>query len=371
MAGSSLPDVPYPVVDGSFGRIGVKRGRWKIACRFPAETCALYDHGSDPGETVDAAPRAHAEMTRMRGLLFSLFPDRLKAGLAHGKDPDASIKDLVTVLSRHPDPWARLLGAGCLDPLQGKEAAGALLSALASDPSERVRLRAAESLLRGRVKEAVPEVLACIARSGTTAGTLRWLDAAASWSEPRLVGAVRALLARSPEPALRQRAADILGVWKSRKDWDLLAGTLASDPVLDVRASAARALGALGASDSTAALETALSDPALPVRVAASEALAQSRARSAGPAVLARLSVEKDLVARAAMVTAVGKLRPEGALPALSAALDEKLLRFAGAHAIREYGDPAGLDALRNALAVEDNVWTKKAIEKAIETLSR
>jgi hypothetical protein len=125
------------------------------------------------------------------------------------------------------------------------------------------------------------------------------------------------------------------------------------DPRL--RFMAAKFLGELRAAEAVRPLIRLLGAGDRVMRSSAAEALAAIGEREAVPALIERLLLEKEVVPRTFVITALGNLGDDRALEPLCNLLtaDDILVRQSAANALGQLGRPEALESLRAASAKE------------------
>jgi HEAT repeat protein len=278
--------------------------------------------------------------------------------------------------TQSPDAVAPLVGL-----LDEPALAGAAVRALGvlSGGCREVVLKALESVMEARP---TPAAVAAYAYAGGTVAlpTLR-------------------RLARDADPLLRAAALDAAVDVDPSVGLELARGALA-DEAAPVRAAGARVVGRVGDASSGALLRRGLQDEDIAVRLASVEALGEISAADraadleglvrhpdgalAGRAVraLARMGTVRPEVLREAVRHAdaevVKAALQAGAVSAEGVALAVELLKHPGwdvrATAARVLGDSGGresLEAVRAALASEQDALARRALSDAVERLSR
>lgn len=295
---------------------------------------------------------------------------RRRAAGAAGRTGDSRATTLLIQALADPEPEVRAEAAFALGQLG--DSASHIIGALAAralDPAEAAapRIEAVAALGKLRTVEAriTVELLlerAVTAKEDNAPPTAVVAEALlATWKFRRAAGLTDPLvpLSRSPDPELRWRAtyalmrlgdpATVGALLERRADADPLVRALAMrglrpavvdsadrrapslstlseasrDPHPHVRINALRALASYQLAEYTGVLAEALADPDINVAIAAAEALGQNGAGEAAPALgSVASSATAPLALRAAALTSLLRLDPEGGLP-----LAEKLAR--------------------------------------------
>jgi HEAT repeat protein len=206
-------------------------------------------------------------------------------------------------------------------------------------------------------------------------------------------------LSRDFDPLMRAAALDAAMDVDPAVGLELARGALA-DETAPVRAAGARALGRVGDPSAGALLKRALQDEDISVRLAAVEAVGECGAVDRVPDLEVLVSHEDGALAGRAVraLARIGTIRPEvlraaahhadaevvkaalqaGAVSTEGVSLAVELLSHPGwdvrATAARVLGDSGGrdvLEAVRTALASEQDALARRALSDAVERLSR
>ncbi len=185
------------------------------------------------------------------------------------------------------------------------------------------------------------------------------------------VAALMRVLQQDDSPSVRRVAAWALGQKDAREAAGVLATTLAKEPDARVREMVAWALGNTGGTAGGAALTSAVRrDADDNVRETAAWALAEIRDRSAVDVLGGVAGDDHSSRVRGTAAWALGELRSSGgkAPPGLLKALRDESedTRLKAAWALGQIGDPAALDAIRDALKAEKGSRVGKALVRAL-----
>ena len=129
--------------------------------------------------------------------------------------------------------------------------------------------------------------------------------------------------------------------------------SLLNSPEEEVRLDTVIRLSALRTPGSAGALASAASDSSARVRAAAIVGIGHCGDPSFAPIVAAHLAADKSVLVRKSAAYALGKLKSNQSIAALTAALQDKDLEVRGAAAVSlgEYEDPSAMTALTASLA--------------------
>lgn len=337
-------------------------------------------------------PEAGHELLRRMAELS--LPARAAAAQAMLEMVDPSYVPALSALLEWAEDDLRAVAVKALGRTQSPDAVAPLV-ALLDEPALAGAAVRALGVLSGGCREAVlaalqevveqrpsPAALAAYAHAGGTAALPTFRK-----------------LARAPDPLLRAAALEASMEVDPAVGLELARSAL-QDEAAPVRAAGARAVGRVGDASAGALLRPALQDEDIAVQLAAVEALGECGATDRIPELEALVShVDGALAGRAVRALArIGNVRPQvlreasrhadaevvkaalqaGAVSSEGVALAVELLQHPGwdvrATAARVLGDSGGrdsLDAVRSALAVEQDALARRALTDAVERLSR
>ncbi len=339
-----------------------------------AASAALRQIGRDSDRAISDALR-HASSSRRAALL---------PGLQHAEHGAAVLECLDD-----PEPGVRVLAAEALarlgtrsatprlftlleDPhVRVVHAATAAICALGDEQTEALALRAAGSASL-EVRRAGLRILGYFGypraydalHSGLFDGDQRLRDAAAAGlailDEPRARPLLRDA-AGNPEPKLRAAAIRALGQAESDSETLQVLRNALSDADSWVRYYACQALGRLREETAVDALSHLLTDSAGHVRVAAVEALAYLRGATA---TLRACVASDDPDVRRAALLGLGMRADGESLPTFldAARSGEPATRLVALAALASLHEPAALDALASAAQDEDEAVRNAAL---------
>jgi FOG: HEAT repeat len=318
------------------------------------------------------------------GLQFSdADNERLLAGLASA---DPCVRELsvrivtaqrnneavnTALLSRlgSSDAGMRQVAAFSLGLMQPKSAIDPLISAL-RDATSSVRANAAWALGRIDNGRALAPLIALfrdadpkVREAGVVA--VGRIDSSSS------VAALMRVLQNDESPRVRRVAAWALGQKEAREAVDVLGTALGKEKDPRVREMIVWALGNSRGRSATASITNALSrDDDESVRETAAWALAELNDRTAVDALGAAAANDKSSRVRGTAAWGIGQLRGEGgkAPSGLMKVLrdNDDDVRLKAAWALGQIGDPASLDAIRDALKAEQSNEVRRALIRAM-----
>ncbi|WP_224249491.1 HEAT repeat domain-containing protein [Hyalangium gracile] len=322
------------------------------------------------------------------------LPARAAAAQAMLEMVDPSYVPALSALLEWAEDDLRAVAVKALGRTQSPEAVAPLV-ALLEEPSVAGAAVRALGVLSGGCREAVLKALEeVVERRPSPAAVAALAHAGGTAALPTF-----RKLARAPDPLLRAAALDAAMDVDPAVGLELARGALA-DEAAPVRTAGARAIGRVGDASAGTLLKRALQDEDIAVRLAAVEALGECGAVDRAPELealvshpdgalagravraLARLGTVKPAVlreaARHADAEVVKAALQAGAVSAEGVALAVELLRHPGwdvrATAARVLGDSGGresLEAVRAALAAEQDALARRALSDAVERLSR
>ncbi len=322
------------------------------------------------------------------------LPARAAAAQSLLEMVDPSYVPALSALLEWAEDDLRAVAVKALGRTQSSEAVAPLV-ALLDEPALAGAAVRALGVLSGGCREAVLQALEeVMERQPTPAAVAAYAYAGGMAALPTL-----RRLARSAEPLLRAAALDAAVEVDPAVGLELARGALV-DEAAPVRAAGARTVGRVGDASAGALLKRALQDEDMAVRLAAVEALGECGAAAripeledlvrhpdgalAGRAVraLARMGTLEPQVLREAArhedAEVVKAALQAGAVSAEGVELAVELLshsgwdvRAAAARVLGDSGNRENLEAVRAALASEQDALARRALSDAAERLGR
>jgi HEAT repeat protein len=322
------------------------------------------------------------------------LPARAAAAQAMLEMVDPSYVHALSALLEWAEDDLRAVAVKALGRTQSPDAVAPLV-ALLEEPALAGAAVRALGVLSGGCREAVLAALEqVVERRPSPAAVAAFAHAGGTDALPTF-----RKLARATDPQLRAAALDAAMDVDPAVGLELARGAL-TDEAAPVRAAGARAVGRVGDVSAGTLLKPALQDEDIAVRLAAVDALGECGAVDRVPELEALVShPDGELAGRAVRALArIGTVRPQvlkdaarhvdaevvkaalqaGAVSAEGVALAIELLKHSGwdvrATAARVLGDSGGresLEAVRAALAVEQDALARRALTDAVERLSR
>ena len=372
-----------PVVQGraaeALGSIGAKGAAGAIGQMVASRAASAAVAAMAPDdEKTPAPPEAEAFMLGLFALVRLSAYDQIAAAVVKDGQPISAWWPIAYALQRVDDAraapalmallsangkYSRAFAARGLGRAKHLPAAKPLVALLA--PGAKTPLEVMVAAVRALGQIGASDAAAGLVRLASEPGVdpnLR-LEAVAALGELGVTNGAEGVpvlqdLMTDEWPAMRVAALRAVAA-ADPENLPALLASLSPDRHWRVRAAQAETLSALPAPVASDRLRSMLQDEDKRVVAAVIAGLVRMKAEGLGPALVERLG-DSDYVVRAAAASAIGTLKPDGAVTALGAAYKRAQAdlpygaRTAALEALAAYGGAEAIDTLRGALGDKD-----------------